>query len=112
MSTCLVEVHTVLDELGSEHADSVSLDWIRPNRHDDHTPHARTRRGIRQGLSMVSGRVADNPPHPRRLIQSCHQVQSAANLEGTRGVHVLVFDEQLAARARTQGRVRYQGRDR
>ena len=49
------------------------------------------------------------PPKGGPLQRNYNLLREAAKFHE---VHVLVFDEQLAARARTQGRVRYQGRDR
>ena len=92
----LVEVATLLDDLRTEHANRRNLVGIGAHRHDDAAADAMKLAGQSQRLPVVSGARRDHASLAFLVAELTHQVETAANLEGTGRVVVLVLDQHAA----------------
>ena len=103
----LVEVAPVLDQLGAEGSHRRVLVAGIAVRNDDHAAQAVAARGVREALSMVASRRADDAGGALAALgHRAEQVESAANLEGAGRRVVLVLDPDLAAGATREQRPR------
>src|SRR5262249_56192261 len=89
---CLVEVATMLDELGAECAHRcVFLSRVAVRHYDRHS-NAGVRSGESQRLAVVTARGGHDPSHLRpRALESVKIHNAATQLKGTYGRVVLVF---------------------
>ena len=106
----LVEVATLLQDLGTEGTYCRHLVRVRPNGHDDATADGveLTRKGER--LAVVAGAGRNDAALAFTIIELPHQVQPASNLEGACRIVVLVLHQHTATNPLVEQRVVQQRR--
>ena len=106
----LVEVATLLEDLGTEGAYSRHLVRVRPNGHDDATADAVELTGKRQRLAVVPGAGRNDAALAFTIVELAHQIQAASNLEGACRIVVLVLHQHAATNPLVEQRVVQQRR--
>ena len=90
---CVVEVPTVLDDVGAERADRGDLDRIRVLGDADRRLHPEETCGVGDRLAVVAGRGGDEPSPALRGIELRDEIDAAAHLERADGLVVLVLTQ-------------------
>jgi hypothetical protein len=85
------------DHFGAVRSGAFDLDLRGGRGHDDHGGGAQRARGKRQGLSMISGGVGNDPVAALRLGQLRDHVVGTANLERASRLEAFHFEQQRPA---------------
>ena len=95
MSARFVEVVAVVNEVRPKRAHRLALLGVGVDRHDDGGLHAEDAGGVRDALSEVPRRGADDAARLFFVRELRDNIQRAPNLERAEGLVVLVLDVHL-----------------